>query len=110
VRILLDENLPRKLLAALQGEGHEVESVLSLKLKGLDNGRLYKLACEKYDICFTRDGGFAHNARQQDHPTQFKLIRVTLAQKPQDPFVNDFMAAFRRTRWEAIQHGENWPD
>jgi predicted nuclease of predicted toxin-antitoxin system len=110
VRILLDENLPRKLLAALRTEGHEVESVLTLKLKGLDNGRLYKLACEKYDICFTRDAGFAHNARQQDHPAQFKLIHVTLAQKPQDQFVIEFMAAFRSAQWDQIQHGENWPD
>jgi hypothetical protein len=34
VRILLDENLPRKLVAALRGEGHEVESVHTLRMQG----------------------------------------------------------------------------
>ena len=38
MRILLDENMPRKLLAALAAEAHEVESVKSLKLAGIDNG------------------------------------------------------------------------
>ena len=41
MRILLDENMPRKLLAALVAEGHEVDSVKSLQLAGIDNGALY---------------------------------------------------------------------
>ena len=41
MKILLDENLPRKLVAALRAEGHEVESVITLRIQGLDNGRLY---------------------------------------------------------------------
>jgi hypothetical protein len=44
VRILLDENMPRKLLAALVAEGHEVDSVKSLQLQGIDNGALYQFA------------------------------------------------------------------
>jgi predicted nuclease of predicted toxin-antitoxin system len=84
VRILLDENLPRKLVAALQAEGHEVESVHTLRMQGLDNGRLYQYALQNFDICFTRDFGFAHNARQGQPPEKFKLLRVTLAQKPQE--------------------------
>ena len=39
VRILLDENMPRKLRDALVAEGHEVHSVRSLRLDGIDNGR-----------------------------------------------------------------------
>ena len=38
--ILLDENMPRKLLAALVAEGHEVDSVKSPQLAGIDNGAL----------------------------------------------------------------------
>ncbi|MEI7936868.1 MAG: DUF5615 family PIN-like protein [Verrucomicrobiota bacterium] len=45
MRILLDENLPRKLVNALRAEGHEVESVHTLRMQGLDNGALYQLAC-----------------------------------------------------------------
>jgi predicted nuclease of predicted toxin-antitoxin system len=58
VRILLDENMPRKLLAALVAEGHEVDSVKSLQLAGIDNGALYQMAASNYDLCFTRDAEF----------------------------------------------------
>jgi len=44
VKILLDENMPRKLQAALSTEGHDVDSVKSLRLDGIDNGALYELA------------------------------------------------------------------
>ena len=43
MRILLDENMPRKLLAGLVAEGHEVDSVKSLQLAGIDNGALYQM-------------------------------------------------------------------
>jgi Domain of unknown function (DUF5615) len=55
VKILLDENLPRKLVAALRAEGQEVESVHTLRMQGLDNGRLYQFAIQSFDVCFTRD-------------------------------------------------------
>jgi predicted nuclease of predicted toxin-antitoxin system len=54
VRILLDENMPRKLRDALIAEGHEVDSVRSLRMDGIDNGALYELAARDYDLCFTR--------------------------------------------------------
>ena len=44
MRILLDENLPRKLVAALRSEGHNVESIHTLRLQGLENGKLYEFA------------------------------------------------------------------
>ncbi|MDR3460513.1 MAG: DUF5615 family PIN-like protein [Verrucomicrobiae bacterium] len=67
MKILLDENLPQKLVAALRAEGHKVESVITLKMQGLDNGRLYKFAIQNFDVCFTRDFGFIHNARRAHH-------------------------------------------
>jgi predicted nuclease of predicted toxin-antitoxin system len=109
VRILLDENLPRKLVAALRGEGHEVESIHTLRLQGLENGKLYEFARESFDLCFTRDAGFAHNVRQGVPPSRLKLVRVTLQQKPQDEFVQDFISAFRATDWTQFHHGDNWP-
>jgi hypothetical protein len=51
--------MPRKLLAALVGEGHEADSVKSLQLQGIDNGALYELAASAYDLCFTRDAEFS---------------------------------------------------
>ena len=109
MKILLDENLPRKLVAALRAEGHEVESVLTLRMQGLDNGRLYQFAIANFALCFTRDFGFAHNARQGEAPTGFKLLRVTLPQKPQDEFVADFVAAFRASDLAKFQQGDEWP-
>jgi len=109
VKILLDENLPRKLVPALRAEGHEVESVITLRMQGLDNGRLYKFAIQNFAVCFTRDFGFINNVRQSKPPAKFKLLRVTLPQKPQDEFVQDFLAAFRLADLDRFQHGDDWP-
>jgi len=109
MRILLDENLPRKLVLALRAEGHQVESVTTLRLQGLDNGRLYEFALQNFDLCFTRDFGFANNVRQGKQPSRFRLLRVTLAQKPQDEFIEDFIAAFRAADLTSLPHGGDWP-
>lgn len=109
MKILLDENLPHKLVVALRFDGHEVESVHTLRMQGLDNGRLYRFAVENFDLCFTRDFGFANNVRQGMPPARFKLLRVTLPQKPQDEFITDFIAAFRATELSQFQHGDDWP-
>ena len=109
MRILLDENLPRKLLVALCAEGHDVESVHTLRLEGLNNGKLYQFAIQNFDVCFTRDFGFINNARQGPPPAKFKLLRVTLPQKPQDEFVADFILAFRLIDWIRLHHGDDWP-
>jgi predicted nuclease of predicted toxin-antitoxin system len=68
VKILLDENLPQKLVAALRAKGHETESVHTLRMDGLDNGRLYQFAIQNFEVCFTRDFGFIHNVRQSPPP------------------------------------------
>jgi len=109
LKILLDENLPRKLVAALRAEGHEVESVITLRMQGLDNGRLYQFAIQNFELCFTRDFGFANNVRQGKFPEKFKLLRVTLEQKPQDEFIKDFIEAFRTADLHQFQHGDEWP-
>jgi predicted nuclease of predicted toxin-antitoxin system len=109
VKILLDENLPRKLVAALRAENHEVESIYTLRLQGLENGKLYEFAHDSFDLCFTRDTGFANNVRQGTAPSRLKLLRVTLRQKPQDEFVQDFISVFRATDWTQFGHGDDWP-
>jgi len=109
VKILPDENLPRKLVAALRNEGHEVESVITLRMQGLDNGGLYQFAIQNYEACFTRDFGFVNNVRQGKPPEKFKLLHVTLKQKPQDEFVKDFIASFRASDLAGFQHGDDWP-
>jgi hypothetical protein len=87
MKILLDENMPESLVSTLKDLGHEVDSVNHLRLKGLDNGTLYRQVVVQYDICFTRDAGFAQNVRQDARsftsqgsarnrsPTAYRIIR-----------------------------------
>ncbi len=105
----MDENLPRKLVEALRAEGQQVESVHTLRMQGLDNGALYRMTCAKFDLCFTRDAGFVHNAGQGPAPAGFRLLRVILPQTPQEQFVPAFITAFRMTEWSKMTHCGNWP-
>ena len=78
MKILLDENMPESLVSALEDLGHKVDSVNHLKLKGLDNGTLYRQVAGDYDLCFPRDAGFAHNVRQIRNRSQVKVLRVVV--------------------------------
>ena len=53
MRIRLDENLPEGLIEPLRDLGHTVDSVASLKLTGLDNGRLSREVAVRYELFFT---------------------------------------------------------
>lgn len=109
MKILLDENMPRKLLAALIAEGHEVDSVRSLRLQGIDNGALYELATSSYDLCFTRDAEFSRRVAASRHVVRVKLVHVMIPQTRQDEFVEQFLIEFRKTDWSAHSSGEDWP-
>lgn len=45
--------MPESLAGALEDLGHEVDSVNKLKLKGIDNGTLYRQVDVGYELCFT---------------------------------------------------------
>jgi len=109
VKILLDENLPESLLAALRNFGHQVDSINHLKLKGLDNATLYRQVAKNYDLCFTRDAGFAHNVRQMRDQFQVKVLRVIVPQQRVELFVPAFIDAFRRSDWARYSNGADWP-
>jgi predicted nuclease of predicted toxin-antitoxin system len=109
VKILLDENLPDSLVVALEDLGHEVNSVNHLKLKGLDNGTLYRQVAVQYDLCFTRDSGFAHNVRQMRDPAQVKVLRVIVPQQRTELFVPAFVDAFQKADWSRYSNGDDWP-
>lgn len=109
MRILLDENMPRKLLAVLVAEGHEVDSVKSLQLQGIDNGALYQFAASDYDLCFTRDAEFSR--RVQSQPTaRLKLVHVVIPQTRQEEFVQEFLTAFQKSDWSSHKSGDDWPE
>jgi predicted nuclease of predicted toxin-antitoxin system len=109
VRVLLDENLPESLVAALQELGHQVESVNSLRLKGVDNGTLYREVAQAYDLCLTRDAGFVHNVRQAGASSNTKLLHVTLPQQRAKLFVQAFVRTFAATDWAKYENGGGWP-
>ena len=48
MKILLDETLREGLIEPLRQLGHLVDSVGSLRLKGLENGRLYREVASGY--------------------------------------------------------------
>ena len=54
MRILLDEDLPRRLAAMLVG--HEVSTVQRSGWKGIKNGKLLGLAASEFDVFLTMDG------------------------------------------------------
>ena len=109
MKILLDENMPLKLLGALIAEGQEVDSIKSLKLQGIDNGALYRMAASNYDLCFTRDAEFSKRVQQAKSAARLKLVHVIIPQTRQDEFVQQFVTAFRKTDWSTHATGEDWP-
>ena len=54
MRILLDEDLPRRLAALLVG--HEVSTVQGRGWAGIKNGKLLGLAAAEFDVFLTMDG------------------------------------------------------
>jgi hypothetical protein len=52
--------MPESLVPSPGHLGHQVESVNHLGLKGLADEALYRDVAHAYDLCFTRDVGFAH--------------------------------------------------
>ena len=109
MRILLDENMPRKLRAVLIAEGHDVDSVWSLQLQGIDNGGLYQFAASSYDLCFTRDAEFSKRVATSKQIVRVKLVHVVIPQTRQDEFVQQFLIEFRKTDWSKPSSSQDWP-
>ena len=89
--------MPESLVDALERIGHAVDSVNHLKLKGLDNGTLYRQVAKDYDLCFTRDAGFARNVIQMREQFQVKVLRVIVPQQRVELFVPAFIDAFQKS-------------
>jgi predicted nuclease of predicted toxin-antitoxin system len=109
MKILLDENLPEGLIEPLKALGHSVASVNTLGLKGIDNGTLYREFAPQYDVCFTKDKGFAQSVQNLPQAKSTKVLLVTLPQQPEEEFVRAFLISFGTTRWETLRNGDPWP-
>lgn len=109
MKILLDENMPESVRDALIHLGHHADSIASLRLKGLSNGDLYRDVAGSYDLCLTKDRGFADAVRAMDQPGGVKVVRVTIPQAPAPQFTRTFLATFTRTDWSTVPSGSDWP-
>ncbi len=74
MRILLDEDLPRRLAKHL--DGHEVSTVQRSGWSGVKNGKLLALAATQFDVFLTMDSNLEY---QQNLKTLPIAVLVVLA-------------------------------
>lgn len=72
MRVLLDENLPRDLVAEVTG--HDVTTVQAAGWSGIDNGDLLRRAHGRFDVLLTMDRGL----RYQQSLKRFRLSIVVI--------------------------------
>jgi Domain of unknown function (DUF5615) len=94
VKILLDENMPESLVEALKHLGHRVDSVNHLKLKGLDNGTLYRQIAI---MTFVLPGMLVLPTmfRQMRDPSTVKVLRVVVPQQRTESVVPALSMLFK---------------
>ena len=74
MRVLLDENIPRKLKGRFAA-GHEVRTVPERGWSGLSNGDLLREAETEFDVLVTMDRGMRH----QQNLTRYDLGYILLS-------------------------------
>ena len=74
MRILLDEDLPRRLGALLIG--HETSTVQRSGWSGIKNGRLLALAATKVDVFLTMDGGLEFQQNLKTLPVAVLIVEA----------------------------------
>lgn len=60
MKIVIDEDLPRSLSAALRADGHEVFDIRDHGLRGMPDERIFRFAQEQKAILMSGDRGFAN--------------------------------------------------
>lgn len=75
MRVLLDENMPRKLTALFDGP-HEVKTIAQCGWKGTKNGALLRLAEAEFDVLVTVDQGIPHQHDLSKYDLGFILIKT----------------------------------
>jgi hypothetical protein len=97
VRVLLDENLPHDLIAALLG--HEVVSVQGLGWAGVQNGELLRRASGRVDVFITMDRKLERQQELAALPFGVVLV-VARSNRVQDllPVVGELLAAIERAQ------------
>ena len=84
MKILLDENMPHDLVRPIRLEGHKAESVHTLGIAGVENGELYRIVRDEYDLLFTKDAAFNEWAKKVKEDHRVRYVLVMLPQASQD--------------------------
>lgn len=91
MKILLDENLPRRLAQLLPG--HEVWTVPQRGWAGIKNGQLLELADAQFEVFVTMDRGIPYQQNMSGKRISLILLRAVSnryeAVAPLAPFVVD---------------------
>ena len=74
MRILLDEDLPRRLGMMLTG--HEASTVQRSGWSGIKNGKLLALAATKFDVFLTMDGGLEFQQNLRNLPIAVLIVEA----------------------------------
>ena len=74
MRILLDEDLPRRLGASL--DGHEVTTVSRCGWSGIKNGKLLVLAATKFDVFLTMDKNLEYQQNMATLPVAVLVLEA----------------------------------
>jgi predicted nuclease of predicted toxin-antitoxin system len=98
VRILLDEQLPRRLARALTG--HEVRTVHQQGWAGVKNGELLRLAArEGFEACVTADQNLEFQQNLSGSPLRvLVLFARSNAIEDVEPLVPELLLALPRCR------------
>lgn len=75
MRILLDEDLPRRLAALLVG--HDTATVQRCGWAGVKNGKLLALAAERFDAFVTMDGNLEFQQNLATLPIAVLVVEAT---------------------------------
>lgn len=66
MRIIVDENIPRRTVAELRAQGHKVVDLRGSSKEGVDDDTLWQMAQQHRALLITTDKGFAR-FRGQEH-------------------------------------------
>jgi len=106
MKVLIDENLPRKLAGYLNG--HECQTVAECGWAGKKNGELLSLAESEFDVLLTLDKNIPYQQDLKSARIAIVIVRAR-SNRIQDllPVIPDCLAALQHVRPGQLTRVEN---
>ena len=103
MRILLDEDLPRRLCALLVG--HEATTVPRSGWAGVKNGRLLALAATRFEVFLTMDGNLEFQQNLATLPIAVRVLdAVSNRIEDLEPLVPELLEALQNVEPKTLRH------